>query len=275
MREALEETLRFIRSKTDFQPEVAIILGTGLGRLLQDITIELQIPYSELPHFPEATVEFHEGKLLFGHLDGKGVVVMRGRYHYYEGYTMQQVTFPVRVMKSLGASTILISNAAGGINPDFELGDLMVIEDHINLHYENPLTGKNIEEWGPRFPDLYHAYNPNLVQAAMAYGEAKDPSIKKGVYVSVPGPNLETPAEYRYLRTIGADAVGMSTVPEVLVARHMGLRVFAVSVITDLCFPEALKPVDIKEILATAASAEPNLAKLFAYIIKDLPHQKN
>src|ERR1700761_104196 len=255
MIENILNTARYIKSRTnDFEPEVGIILGTGLGGLVSGIEVEKQLMYSNIPDFPISTLEFHSGKLIFGTLAGKKVVAMQGRLHYYEGYTMQQITFPVRVMKMLGIKTLFVSNASGSLNPDYKKGDLMVIEDHINLQPNNPLLGRNEEELGPRFPDMSEPYKRDLVNKALKIAEANNITCHKGVFVAVTGPNLETKAEYRYLRIIGGDAVGMSTVPEVIVANHMNLPVFAISVLTDEGFPEVLKPVSIDEIIAVAAS---------------------
>src|SRR6195952_741840 len=235
-------TTSYIKSRIgDFEPEVGIILGTGLGALVQEIEVEKQLMYGNIPDFPISTLEFHSGKLIFGTLAGKKVVAMQGRLHYYEGYNMQQITFPVRVMKMLGIKTLLVSNASGSLNPDFKKGDLMVIADHINLQPHNPLIGRNEEALGPRFPDMSEPYRHELVENALRIAAANNITCHKGVYVAVPGPNLETRAEYRFLRIIGGDAVGMSTVPEVIVANHMGLPVFAISVLTDEGFPEIAK----------------------------------
>jgi purine-nucleoside phosphorylase len=267
MLEHIQEAVAAIRQKTNFQPLYGIILGTGLGQLIKRVKVTMSIPYTHIPHFPEATVESHTGQLIFGELGGKPVVVMQGRFHYYEGYTMQQITLPVRVMKLLGIKKLFISNAAGGLSSEFQLSDLMVLTDHINLLPENPLRGKNLDELGPRFPDLFQPYDPDLLRQAQGVAQKLAIPLRQGVYASVTGPNLETPAEYRFLRVIGADAVGMSTVPEVLVARHMDLPVFAVSVITDLCTPEALEPVTIQKVLAAAALAEPKLTALIEELV--------
>ena len=254
-----------------FLPETGIILGTGLGTLANEVDVEHEISYADIPHFPLSTVESHAGRLLLGRLSGRPVAVLQGRFHYYEGYTMQQVVMPVRVMKLLGITQLIVSNAAGGLNPDYGLSDLMLIDDHINLQPSNPLVGKNLDELGPRFPDMYAAYDRTLLARAEAAAQQLGISgqTRRGVYVSVPGPMLETPAEYRYLRLIGADAVGMSTVPEVIAARHLDLPVLAVSVITDLCAPDKLKPVIIQEILAAAAAAEPRLSALIKAVLAD------
>jgi len=264
-------TTSYIKNKIgDFEPEIGIILGTGLGALVKEITVERQLMYGNIPDFPISTLEFHSGKLIFGTLAGKKVVAMQGRLHYYEGYNMQQITFPVRVMKMLGIKTLLVSNASGSLNPDFKKGDLMVINDHINLQPQNPLIGRNEEELGPRFPDMSQPYQINLVNKAMDIAVANNITCHKGVYVAVTGPNLETKAEYRYLRIIGGDAVGMSTVPEVIVANHMGLPVFAISVLTDEGFTEVLNPVSIEEILAIAQEAEPKLTLILKELIAGL-----
>ena len=260
----IKEAVDYIQSKINgFQPSSGIILGTGLSGLIDHVDIFHELNYSDIPNFPISTVEFHTGKLVFGELEGKKVVVMQGRFHYYEGYSMQQVVFPVRVLKFLGIEQILISNAAGGINKNFQSSSLMVINDHINLQPENPLVGENEEEIGTRWPDMFDAYDKKLLAKSKAVGEKAGLDLQFGVYASVPGPNLETPAEYKYLSIIGADAVGMSTVPEVIAAAHMQLPCFAVSVITDLCYEGALHPVKIEEIIDAAMKAQPNMIKLF------------
>ncbi|MFB9862352.1 purine-nucleoside phosphorylase [Rufibacter immobilis] len=265
----LQEAAAFIRQQTDqFTPDFGIVLGTGLGALVQDIKVAHSLDYADIPHFPVSTVESHSGKLIFGELGGRRVVVMQGRFHYYEGYTMEQVVFPIRVMKLLGIQKLFVSNAAGGLNEEFNTSDLMVITDHINLQPTNPLIGKNIDELGPRFPDMSEPYDQHLVQQALDVSQQHNLQVRTGVYVSVPGPMLETKAEYRYLSTIGADAVGMSTVPEVIAAVHMGLPVFAVSVITDLCVPGKIKKVVLLDILEAAAKAEPNMTLLITELIK-------
>lgn len=268
MLESIQRTTAYIKSRIgDFEPEVGIILGTGLGALVNEIEIEKQLMYSNIPDFPISTLEFHSGKLIFGKLNGVKVVAMQGRLHYYEGYNMQQITFPVRVMKMLGIKTLFVSNASGSLNPDFKKGDLMVIEDHINLQPHNPLTGRNEEELGPRFPDMSEPYERDLIDKALNIAKANNITCHKGVYVGVTGPNLETKAEYKYLRIIGGDAVGMSTVPEVIVARHAGLTVFAISVLTDEGFPEVLTPVSLEEILAVAHVAEPKMTLILKELI--------
>lgn len=266
----INETISVIRKKTTDNYPVGIILGTGLGGLVNEIEIEHEIEYAHLPHFPLSTVESHQGKLIFGKISGKNVVAMQGRFHYYEGYSMQQITYPVRVMKFLGVETLLISNACGGMNPLFKKGDIMLIVDHINLLGDNPLIGKNEDELGPRFPDMSEPYNLKLIELTEEVALENKIKVQKGVFVAVPGPNLETRAEYRFLRNIGADVVGMSTVPENIVANHMGLKVLGFSIITDECFPESLKPVDVKEIIKTAMEAEPKMTLIMKEVIKKL-----
>jgi purine-nucleoside phosphorylase len=264
----IEETLEVIRKSTKDEYPVGIILGTGLGGLVKEINIEHEIDYSEIPHFPLSTVESHKGKLIFGMINGKKVMAMQGRFHYYEGYTMQQIVYPVRVMKYLGVKTLLVSNACGGMNPHFRRGDVMIMIDHINLLGDNPLTGKNYDELGPRFPDMSEAYSNELVNLAEEVALENKIKVQKGVYVAVPGPNLETKAEYRFLRGIGADVVGMSTIPENIAANHMGMKVLGFSIITDECFPESLKPVNVKEIIAAAMEAEPKMTLIMKEVIK-------
>ncbi len=268
--EEIKEATAYIQNITNFQPELGIILGTGLGALVDDIEIEKTINYKDIPNFPVSTVETHSGKLIFGMLSGKKVVAMQGRFHYYEGYSMQQVTMPVRVMKLLGIKTLFISNAAGGLNHSLKMSDVMVINDHINLFTENPLRGANMDEFGGRFPDMYAAYDPALIKLAMEVAKEKGIDLREGVYAAVTGPNLETAAEYRYLEIIGADAVGMSTIPENIVARHMSLPVFAVSVITDLCYPEKLKPVSIPEIINASMVAQPKMTTIFKGMLEKM-----
>jgi purine-nucleoside phosphorylase len=270
LKETISEATEFIRSKTKFVPQIGIILGTGLGSLADGIKVDAKISYEDIPHFPVSTVESHAGRLILGELSGKKVVAMQGRFHYYEGYDMKQVTFPVRVMKALGAGTLVVCNACGGLNPAFRAGDIMVITDHINLLGSNPLFGPNDESVGPRFPDMCCCYDPELI--ALAENAAVNLGIKlqKGVYVAVAGPNLETAAEYRFLRLIEADVVGMSTVPEVIVARHQSMRVLGFSLVTDMGLPDALKPVNLAEILATAARSEPLLKDIMIRVIKEM-----
>jgi len=270
LRKDIDEAVAFLRTKTGIVTPIGIILGTGLGGLAKEITATAVVEYRDIPHFPLSTVESHHGKLIFGTLGKKNVVAMQGRFHYYEGYTMQQVTFPVRVMKFLGVHTLLISNAAGGMNLHFRKGSLMIITDHINLLGDNPLIGPNDDTLGPRFPDMSEPYSRKLI--ALSEQVALDLKIRteRGVFVAVPGPNLETRAEYRFLRLIGADAVGMSTVPENIVANHMGLQVLGFSIITDECFPDALQPANVEEIIAVAAKAEPNLTLVMKGVIEKL-----
>jgi purine-nucleoside phosphorylase len=265
--ERTAEAVEAIRARTQAAPRVAVILGTGLGGLAERIEIEEAIPYEEIPHFPLSTVESHSGRLLFGTLGGKPVVAMQGRFHRYEGYSLQQVTFPVRVMRALGAEVLVVSNACGGMNPLWAPGDLVLIADHINLLGDNPLVGPNDDALGPRFPDMSEPYDLGLREAAREVALEEKIPLRSGVYVAVPGPNLETRAEYRMLRVMGADVVGMSTVPEVIVAVHGGMRVMGVSIITDACFPDALEAANIERIIATARGAEPSLTKLVEGVI--------
>jgi purine-nucleoside phosphorylase len=269
-RAAVDAAAEFIRTRTALRPQIGIVLGTGLGALAQEVEVETSIPYDEIAGFPLSTVESHHGRLLIGRIADVPVIAMQGRFHLYEGYTPQQVTFPVRVLATLGIDTLLISNAAGGMNPLFRRGDLMLITDHINLQGANPLAGPNESEWGPRFPDMSEPYDVELRDAAEKKALDLKIKLQQGVYVSVVGPNLETKAEYRFLRLIGADAVGMSTVPEVIVARHMNLRVMALSVITDECFPDALEPVSIEDVLAAAAAAEPKLTAIMKGVVEEI-----
>jgi purine-nucleoside phosphorylase len=252
------------------RPEVGIILGTGLGGLAEDIAAEARIPYNAIPHFPHSTVQSHAGRFVCGQLGGKAVVAMEGRVHYYEGYSLAQITLPVRVMKALGCKVLIVSNACGGMNPQFGKGDLMVIEDHINLMGDNPLIGKNDDRLGPRFPDMCRPYDRELIGLTQRMALEEKIICHKGVFVAVSGPNLETRAEYRFLRSIGADVVGMSTVPEVIVAVHAGLRTLGMSVITDVCLPDALEPVALADILATAAVAEKKLRALVGRIVREM-----
>lgn len=265
-----DEALSFIQSKTDFLPEYLLILGTGLGQLGDEIDVEDAISYDEIPHFPVSTVESHAGRLLFGTLGGKRVVAMQGRFHFYEGYTMQQIAFPVRVAKALGVHSLFVSNACGGMNPNFEAGDIMLITDHINFLGDNPLIGPNDDELGPRFPDMSDPYTSRLRE--IAQNVALDNSLKmhEGIYLAISGPMLETKAEYRYMRQLGADVVGMSTVPEVIAATHMGMDVLGISVITDECFPDSLKPVVLEEIFAAAAQAEPKMTQVIIGVLERL-----
>jgi purine-nucleoside phosphorylase len=259
-----------VRRRSALAPEVGIILGTGLGGLAREIAVEAEVPYTEIPGFPLSTVETHAGKLLVGRLGGRAVVAMQGRFHRYEGYDLQQVTFPVRVLHALGARTLVVSNACGGMNPLWGPGDLVLISDHINLLGDNPLVGPNDERLGPRFPDMSAPYDPDLRALARVAALELGIVLREGVYVAVPGPNLETRAEYRMLRAVGADVVGMSTVPEVIVANHQGMRTVGISIITDQCLPDALEPADIGRIIATATRAEPQLTRLITTLVERL-----
>jgi purine-nucleoside phosphorylase len=268
--EAIAEAADAVRAGFAAAPDVAIILGTGLGALGREIDVKATIEYANIPGFPLSTVESHAGRLLCGTLGGKTVIAMQGRFHRYEGYSLQQVTFPVRVLRALGATTLLVSNACGGMHPLWEAGDLMVIADHINLLGDNPLVGANDDRLGPRFPDMSSPYDPVLRALAREVAAERGLTLREGVYVAVPGPNLETRAEYRMLRTLGADVVGMSTVPEVIVAVHGGMRVLGVSIITDLCLPDALEPASLEKILAVAGRAEPKLTTLVRGVLERL-----
>jgi len=270
MLDKLNETTDFLKENGYTDASLGIILGTGLGGLVNYIDIEKSIDYSDIPNFPEATVETHSGKLIYGKLEGKQVIVMSGRFHFYEGYNLQEVTFPVRVMSLLGVHTLFISNAAGGINPNFKAASLMIIDDHINMLPGNPLVGKNHSELGPRFVDMSEPYDADLIKKMESIAKKLDIEINKGVYVSWIGPSLETRAEYRFIKIMGADVVGMSTVPEVLVASHMGMKVAAVSVVTDLCDPDNLAPVKIEEILENAAVAEKQMIPIFRELAKEV-----
>jgi purine-nucleoside phosphorylase len=269
-RETRREALEYIQSKTDMRPNYMLILGTGLGQLADEMTIETEISYADIPHFPVSTVESHAGKLLFGTLGDKEIVAMQGRFHYYEGYTMNQIVFPVRVLKENGADTLIVSNACGGMNPNYKRGDIMLISDHINLLGDNPLIGPNDNELGPRFPDMSDPYTERLREIAQNVALNEAIPMHQGVYVALSGPMLETRAEYRYLRLLGADVVGMSTVPEVTAAVHMGMDVLGISVITDECFPDSLQPVNIEEILDAAAMAEPKMTKVIIGVLEKL-----
>jgi len=255
----LQEATDFIRSKSLLVPEVAIVLGSGLTEVVKEVEIDVAIDYTDIPDFPVSTVEGHIGKLLLGTWKGKRVVVMSGRFHYYEGYSMQQVTFPIRVMKLLGAKTIFITNASGGLNPQFKVGELMVVIDHINLNSDNPLRGKNNNELGPRFPDQHAVYDQVLIEKADEIAAQHQIKLHRGVYVGVPGPTFETPSEYKYMRIIGGDAVGMSTVPEVIVANHAGVKVFCISVICDEGNPAVPKKISHQEVVEAAQEAEPKI----------------
>jgi purine-nucleoside phosphorylase len=267
----LKETVDFIRKKYTGAPDAGIVLGSGLGNFLSEINIEVSISYKDIPHFPVSTVEGHEGKLVFGELGGKKIVAMAGRFHYYEGYAPAEVVYPIRVMKFLGIKTLLLSNAAGGVNTAFSVGDLMLINDHISMSIVNPLLGKNENELGPRFPDMTEPYSKQLIQLAKTVGEEEGISLKEGVYFGVTGPTFETPAEYKMIKILGADAVGMSTVQENIVANHMGLPVFAVSVITDMGIREDMStPITHEEVLEAAKHAEPKLTTLFKKLVEKL-----
>jgi purine-nucleoside phosphorylase len=267
---AIKETTEFIQKQIPFVPEAGIILGTGLGGLVKDIEIIHQIKYSEIPHFPVSTVEGHKGNLIFGKLAGRNIVAMQGRFHFYEGYSMQEITLPVRVLKFLGIKCLFVSNASGGMNPSFKVGDLMIINDHINLFGTNPLIGKNIDELGPRFPDMSEAYNKKLVEMALSVANELGIEVKQGVYAGVTGPTFETPAEYKYIRAIGADAVGMSTVPEIIVARHMGIDCFAISVITDSGVPGQIVEITHEEVQDVAGKAAPKLSSIIKKMLQKL-----
>jgi purine-nucleoside phosphorylase len=266
----IQAAAEVIRGRTALVPQVGLILGTGLGGLAREIAVEAEVPYGEIPGFPLSTVETHAGKLLLGRLGGRPVVAMQGRFHRYEGYDLQQVTFPVRVMHALGARTLVVSNACGGMNPLWGPGDLVLLSDHINLLGDNPLVGPNDERLGPRFPDMSAPYDPELRALARTVALELGIVLREGVYVAVPGPNLETRAEYRMLRAVGADVVGMSTVPEVIVAGHQGMRTIGISIITDQCLPDALEPADIGRIIATAGRAEPHLTRLVTTLVERL-----
>lgn len=270
MLDKIKTSVDYILEKGLKDAELGIILGTGLGGLVKSIDIEKSISYSDIPNFPEATVESHSGKLIYGKLEGKQVLVMSGRFHFYEGYSMEEITFPIRVMKMLGVHTLFVSNAAGGINPDYKPASLMIIDDHINMIPGNPLVGKNNSKLGPRFVDMSEPYDAGLIAKMENIASRLNMEINKGVYVAWIGPSLETRAEYRFIKIMGADVVGMSTIPEVIVARHMGMKVAAVSVVTDLCDPDNLKPVKIEELLANAAIAEKDLIQLFSQLAKEL-----
>ena len=264
------ESVKYINSRTSVKPTVGIILGTGLGGLVKEIKIIDEIPYQDIPNFPVSTVESHSGKLIFGELGGKKVVAMQGRFHYYEGYDMQQVTFPVRVMKLLGIECLFVSNASGGVNPDYEVGEIMILDDHINLFPAHPLIGKNFDELGPRFPDMSDPYDPKMIEMAKTIAAENNIRVAVGTYAALTGPTLETPAEYRYVRNIGADAVGMSTIPEVIVARHMEIPCFAISIITDLGVPGKIQKVSVQDVIAVASRQEPKMTLIMKELISRL-----
>lgn len=266
----LDEAYNYINKIVDKPIPIGIILGTGLGKLAEDVEVEHSIDYSDIPHFPASTVESHAGRLLIGKLMGKYVVIMQGRFHYYEGYSMQEITFPVRVMKEMGVKTLLLSNAAGGLNPLYREGDLMLMDDHINLLGDNPLIGVNHPDLGTRFPDMSEPYSKELMELAATVARKNDIQINRGVYAAMSGPSLETRAEYRFLRRIGADVIGMSSIPENIVANQCGMKVLGLTVVTDLCFPDALKPATLEKIIAAADSAEPKLTAVMKGVIEGL-----
>jgi purine-nucleoside phosphorylase len=264
----IEEAATVVRQTWPETPHAGIILGTGLGGLAEQIQVDAALDYESIPHFPRSTAVSHRGRLVLGRLEGVNVVAMEGRFHQYEGYSLKQITLPVRVMKRLGADLLIVSQAVGGMNPYYRLGDVMIIDDHINLMGDNPLIGVNDDRLGPRFPDMSQPYDVELIEKGMEIARQQNFVAHRGVTVAVTGPNLETRAEYRFLRQIGADVVGMSTVPEAIVAVHCGLRVFGLSVVTDLCFPDALEPADVQKIIATANAAEPKLRALVCGVLK-------
>jgi purine-nucleoside phosphorylase len=259
----LKETVKFLQKQYKQVPQVGIVLGSGLGNFVDEIDVEAEVAYGDIPNFPVSTVEGHKGKLIFGKLGGKTVVAMAGRFHFYEGYQAQEVVYPIRVMKQLGVETLLLSNAAGGVNPSFNVGDIMIIKDHVSFFTPNPLIGKNIEEFGPRFPDMSEPYKKSLIQKAKAIASKHAFDVKEGVYVAVTGPTFETRAEYKFIHVLGGDVVGMSTVQEAIVANHMGMQVFAMSVVTDLGIREEENIITHEEVLAAAKAAEPKLATIF------------
>jgi purine-nucleoside phosphorylase len=266
----MKEAVDFIGTQTSVKPTVGIILGTGLGGLVKEIEVISEISYDKIPHFPVSTVESHSGKLIFGKLGDKSVVAMQGRFHYYEGYTMQQVTFPVRVFKALGIERLFVSNASGGVNPDFEVGEIMIQDDHINLFPAHPLIGKNVDELGPRFPDMSEPYDHEMIALAKEIAAENNIRVAVGTYAALTGPTLETPAEYKYVRNIGADAVGMSTIPEVIVARHMDIPCFAISIITDLGVPGKIQKVSLQDVIEVASRQEPKMTLIMKELITRL-----
>jgi purine-nucleoside phosphorylase len=266
----IADAVRAVRARTTLVPDVAIILGTGLGALADEVAVDARIPYDDIPGFPSSTVESHAGRLLLGTLAGRRVAAMQGRFHRYEGYSLQQIAFPVRVLRQLGAHTLMVSNACGGMHPLWAPGDLMLIADHINLLGDNPLVGPNDAALGPRFPDMSEPYDAALRAAARRVALEQGITLREGVYVAVTGPNLETRAEYRLLRALGADVVGMSTVPEVIAAVHLGMKVLGVSIITDQCLPDALAPASVEQIIAVARTAEPRLTALIRGVLERL-----
>jgi purine-nucleoside phosphorylase len=266
----IKEAAKFLQKKCKHSPEAAIILGSGLGKFIDEISIETEVLYTDIPHFPVSTVEGHNGKLIFGRIGGKYVVAMAGRFHYYEGYSAQEITFPLRIMKLLGVKTLFLSNAAGSVNPEYQVGDIMIINDHISFFTPNPLVGKNIDEFGPRFPDMSEPYDKQLITEARGIAEKKGFKIREGVYVAVTGPTFETRAEYRMIHALGADVVGMSTVQEAIVAIHMGMKVFAMSVVTDIGLRTDGHITTHEEVLEAAGKAEPKLASIFKELISSI-----
>ena len=267
MWDLVQETVNYIKNKTNFNPEYGVILGSGLGSFTDDISIEFTLPYNEIPNFPISTVQGHKGALVFGTIGDKKVMAMQGRFHFYEGYDMKQVTFPVRVMKLLGIERLFVSNASGGVNPDFIVGEIMIQNDHINLFPAHPLIGKNFDELGPRFPDMSEPYDPEMIALAQKIAAENDIRVAVGTYAGLTGPTLETPAEYAYVRAIGADAVGMSTVPEVIVARHMDIPCFAISIITDLGVPGKIQKVSVQDVIEVASRQEPKMTLIMRELI--------
>jgi len=270
LREKIAEAKKLIESRSKVKPKIGIIVGTGLGTLVKEIEIKAIVPYSDIPHFAVSTAPGHEGNLILGKLSGKMIMAMQGRFHLYEGYSLEEITFPIRIMKEMGVELLIESNAAGGMNPNFKAGDLMIIIDHINLTGNNPLIGPNDETLGPRFPDMSEPYDKKLIELTKRIAIEEKIGIHQGVYVGLTGPNFETPAEYRFLRLIGADAVGMSTVCEVIVARHSGLRVLGISCITDECIPDRLEPVNFRKLIQVAQKVEPNLARLVKRLLREI-----
>ncbi len=266
----IKEAAEYIKAKSETKATIGVILGTGLGGLVDEIDIRCTIDYDDIPHFPISTVEGHHGRLIFGQLGGKEIMAMQGRFHFYEGYSMQEVTFPVRVMNSIGIDTLLVSNASGGLNPNFKVGDVMIMTDHINMFGDNPLMGKNYDELGPRFLDMSQTYNKELIKKAFEIGRANNIDLKEGIYVGTPGPTFETPAEYKMFRILGADTVGMSTVPEVIVARHMGMTCFGVSIITDSGVPGEIVEVSHEEVQEVAAAAQPKMTLVMKELVASM-----
>lgn len=270
LREKIAEAKKFIESRSKVKPKIGIIVGTGLGTLAKEIEIKAIVPYSDIPHFAVSTAPGHEGNLILGKLSGKMIMAMQGRFHLYEGYSLEEITFPIRIMKEMGVELLIESNVVGGMNPNFKAGDLMIITDHINLTGNNPLIGPNDERLGPRFPDMSEPYDKKLIELTKRIAIEEKIGVHQGVYVGLTGPNFETPAEYRFLRLIGADAVGMSTVCEVIVARHSGLRVLGMSCITDECIPDRLEPVNFRKLIQVAQKVEPNLARLVKRLLREI-----